>query len=117
MKLTLLELRQILAENTGVIILKFSANWCGPCKQIKPYVDQYAAQMPRHVRILHLDADESIEVFSFFKNKKMLNGIPAMLAYYKGNESHIPNEIAIGSDLRQLDQFFKKCASFVPMNV
>jgi thiol-disulfide isomerase/thioredoxin len=114
MRISLQELRHILANNQGVVIVKFSATWCGPCKQIKPYVDQYAAQMPQHVRIIHVDVDESIEVFSFFKNKKMANGIPAMLAYFKGNDSHIPNEIAIGSDLRQLDQFFKKCASFVP---
>lgn len=114
MRLTTQELRQILANNNGVVIVKFSANWCSPCKQIAPYVEQYAAQMPSHIRIIHVDADESIELFAFFKSKKMVTGIPAMLAFFKGNTGPIPDEIAIGSDLRQLDYFFKKCASFVP---
>lgn len=112
MKLSLQELQQLLANNPGVVIIKFSANWCGPCKRIKPFVDQYVAQMPSHVHMVHVDADESIELFSFFKNKRMLHGIPAMLAYYKGNMSHIPNETVIGADMKQIDYFFRTCASF-----
>jgi len=112
MKLTTQDLQQLLVENQGVLILKFSANWCGPCKKIKPFVDQYVAQMPQHVHLIHIDADESIELFSFFKNKRMLNGIPAMLAYYKGNTGYVPNQIAIGADLRQIDAFFRTCAGF-----
>ena len=39
----------LLQNNTGVIILKLGAEWCGPCKKIKPVVDGFFATSPPDV--------------------------------------------------------------------
>ena len=31
---------QLLQENPGVMIFKFTADWCKPCQLIKPYVNE-----------------------------------------------------------------------------
>ena len=32
---------ELLPKNNGYIIIKFTADWCGPCKKIKPHVDNF----------------------------------------------------------------------------
>jgi hypothetical protein len=39
----------------------------------------------------------------------MVNGIPVILCYKKGNTSYIPDDSITGSDPAQLDAFFKRC--------
>ena len=38
----------------------------------------------------------------------MLNGIPAILTYKKGNESYVPDDIVVGADNYQVTEFFKR---------
>ena len=39
----------------------------------------------------------------------MVNGIPVMLMYKRGNVSFAPDDSVTGSDPAQLDAFFKRC--------
>jgi hypothetical protein len=49
------------------------------------------------------------------KRMKMVNGIPALLAYKGGAKEHwfIPDEIHLGSDKKGLVQFFDNCLKYV----
>ena len=55
------------------------------------------------------NVDESFDVYSYFKSKKMVNGIPVILCYKKGNTSYIPDDSITGSDPAALDAFFRRC--------
>jgi hypothetical protein len=52
-----------------------------------------------------------IDLYSFLKSKKMVNGIPAILCYHKGNENYIPNDMVTGADPVELHKFFKRCGN------
>ena len=56
-----------------------------------------------------IDVDENFEVYGFLKNKRRINGIPAMLCFYKGNTSYIPDDATAGSDVNQTNAFFERC--------
>ena len=99
----------LLAKNPGLIIIKFGAKWCGPCKKIKNVVHGFFASSPDDVLCCDIDVDESTDVYSYLKSKKMVNGIPVMLCYKKGNISFIPDDSVIGSDPSNLDSFFRRC--------
>tara|TARA_B100000927_G_scaffold224645_1_gene184410 strand:- start:1296 stop:1694 length:399 start_codon:yes stop_codon:yes gene_type:complete len=77
----------ILKENTGIMVFKFGADWCAPCQSIKDDVEHYFAQTPDNVICFDLDIDESFDLYAFLKSKKMVTGVPSILAYLKGNES------------------------------
>jgi len=77
----------ILKENPGIMIFKFGADWCAPCQTIKDDVEQYFANTPNNVLCFDLDIDESFDLYAFLKSKKMVTGVPSILAYIKGNES------------------------------
>lgn len=99
----------LLKENNGLIILKFGAEWCNPCKLIDDYVDQKFKEMPTDVTCIKIDVDEHLDLYAFLKSKKMVQGIPTILCYEKGNETYIPIDIVSGTDEKELDNFFKRC--------
>ena len=79
----------ILKENPGIMVFKFGADWCAPCQTIKDDVEQYFANTPDNVYCFDLDIDESFDLYAFLKSKKMVTGVPSILAYIKGNESFV----------------------------
>ena len=100
----------LLNQNPGVIIIKLGAEWCGPCKKIEHYVTEWMKKMPSDtIQCVILDIDESFELYATLKQKKMVNGIPAILAYHKGNTSIIPDDTVIGADLNQIKLLFDRC--------
>ena len=102
------EFSQLLQNNQGLIILKFGAEWCGPCKKIEGLVNHWFANMPAEVQCGLIDVDENIELYGFLKSKKRINGIPAILCYVKGNTHYIPDDMAVGADDKQINGFFQR---------
>ena len=104
------QMMEVLKTNPGVIIVKFGADWCGPCKQIESFVKQNMDLMPiNHVRCMTIDIDEAFDAYAFLKSKKIVNGIPVCLAYYKDNISYVPDDVVIGTDLNEIKTFFASC--------
>lgn len=101
--------QEILQENPGQVIIKFGAEWCGPCKKIEPVIHEWIGRMPTNIVFILLDVDECFELYAFLKTKKMLNGIPAILSYDQGNVNYIPSDSVIGADVDQVNLFFERC--------
>jgi thiol-disulfide isomerase/thioredoxin len=100
---------EILESNPGMVIIKFGAEWCGPCKKIEAQVHASMNLMPDNVQCYIIDVDDCFELYAYLKSKKMVNGIPAILAYYKNNLSYVPSDSVIGANSEQVDLFFKRC--------
>ena len=100
---------ELLTKNPGLIIIKFGAKWCGPCKRIKNVVHGFFASSPDDVLCCDIDVDEYTDLYSFLKSKKMVNGIPVMLCYKRRNTSFIPDDSVVGADPNELDRFFRRC--------
>lgn len=95
-------------NNPGAFVVKFGAEWCAPCKKIEGLVHGCMSQMPVNVQCAILDVDEAFEVYAFFKNKRVINGIPAIIVYYRGTTGFVPDDLVVGSDQNQVVQFFNR---------
>ena len=99
----------LLQHNPGLIILKLGSSWCSPCKLIEQPVHGFFASSPPEVICGDIDVDQSFDFYSFLKSKKMVNGIPVLLCFKKGNETYIPDDMVTGADSQQLHQLFVRC--------
>lgn len=106
--LTRNSLADMVDRNTrGIIVVKFGAEWCGPCKKIEPHVNVAMAQMPQNVYCYLVDIDQSVDLYAFLKAKKVVSGVPSMLAYYPGSVLVAPEQRVVGTDSVAIDYFFE----------
>jgi thiol-disulfide isomerase/thioredoxin len=99
----------LLQKNPGLVIIKLGATWCGPCKTIAPIVEGFFATSPKNVICADIDVDESIDLYAYLKRLRMVNGIPVILCYKKGNVNFAPDDMITGGNPVDLDAFFKRC--------
>ncbi|MGW8763128.1 thioredoxin family protein [Streptomyces sp. NPDC055815] len=43
------------------VLVKFTAEWCGPCRQLKPVLGAIAAEEAERLRIVEIDVDRNPE--------------------------------------------------------
>lgn len=108
---------QILRENPGALIIKFGADWCGPCRMIEKDVLKLMNLMPDKVQCAIIDIDKCVDVYSFLKSKKMVNGVPVVLVYYKGNLNYIPDDRVVGANINEISILFNNAFKKVGGNL
>ena len=109
-ELTKPQFEELLKQNTGNIIIKFGATWCGPCKRIEAHVGKwfdFLSQKTENLCIA-IDVDDSFDLYGAFKSRRQISGIPAILHFKQGNLSYIPDNLVIGADHDQVNEFFKR---------
>jgi thioredoxin 1 len=62
------------------VLLKFEAEWCGPCQAMKPTIAELAAEYGDKVTIATLDIDENAQTPHRFG----IRGIPTVLLFHSG---------------------------------
>jgi thiol-disulfide isomerase/thioredoxin len=102
---------KLLKINPGVFVFKFSAEWCKPCQMIKKHIDDISLVLPNNetIHIYSVDVDDCFDVYAFLKQKKMVSGIPALLAYKKGNSFFAPDASVSGTNETDINNFFNTC--------
>lgn len=68
-------------DETGPVLVDFSAVWCGPCKMLDPIVKQLAGEWDGKVKVVKIDADANPNIVM----KYGVMGIPTLL-FFKGGE-------------------------------
>tara|TARA_B100000900_G_scaffold200389_1_gene169875 strand:+ start:1349 stop:1714 length:366 start_codon:yes stop_codon:yes gene_type:complete len=102
------KLLEIINKNNNILVIKFGAEWCGPCKKIEGLVNEWFNFLPQNVTCAKLDADECFDVYAFYKKKRIISTIPAFLRYDYGEDSWAPSEFLFSSDENKINEFFHK---------
>ncbi|WP_414527238.1 thioredoxin [Nodularia chucula] len=63
-----------------VVVVDFTATWCGPCRLISPLMDQLAEAYKGRVKVVKIDVDNNKPIFKKFG----LRSIPAVLIFQDG---------------------------------
>ena len=106
------EFLNLLNENPGVMIFKYTADWCKPCQTIKKEVDEHFLHISSpKIKCYEVNVDDNFDLFAFMKTKKMMKGIPMIIAYKQGTTSFVPDDSISGTDITEINAFFKRCSS------
>lgn len=66
---------------TGLVILQFTATWCGPCKQLSPLLDKLAADYAaKGVTLARVDVDQDKLIAAQFR----IQSVPTVYALFRG---------------------------------
>ena len=100
------EIKKLTAENfeletsqaNGPILIDFWAEWCGPCKQMNPVLDQLADEVAGQATIAKVNVDQSPELAQKFG----VQSIPTFIVLKNGKEVERRNGVANLGTLKDL---------------
>lgn len=70
---------------SGVCLIDFYANWCGPCKMLAPFVEEIAEEYDGKVKVCKVDVDQ-VETLAYKFN---VRSIPTLIYFKDGKVSEV----------------------------
>ena len=70
-----------ISEPNFLVLVDFWAEWCGPCKQVGPILEELADEYETKIKILKINIDENPQT----PQKYNVRGIPTLMLFKNGN--------------------------------
>lgn len=91
---------ELVINSEKLVIVDFWAEWCGPCKQLSPTVEEVASEQKDNLKVCKMDVDTNREVAA----KYGIRSIPTLIIFKNGE----PAGTEIGALTKeQLEVFIK----------
>lgn len=70
------------AIGSGVVLIDFNADWCGPCRALKPTMMKIEADYRDRVTVMEINIDHHRELATQY----MVQSIPTLILFKNGRE-------------------------------
>lgn len=71
---------QQLIEGDLPVLVDFYADWCGPCKQMNPILEETSKLLGKKVKVIKVNVDRN----SSAANKFQVRGVPTLILFHQG---------------------------------
>lgn len=90
-----------LINGSTPVLVDFSAEWCGPCKMMKPILDELKSKMGDDVKIIKIDVDKNPKASAAYQ----ISGVPTLMIFKNGKvlwrQSGVQSAVQLEQVIRQ----------------
>ena len=91
-----------LIDADQLVLIDFSAEWCGPCKMLAPILKEVKDELGNSVKIVKIDVDKNQSL----ANQYQVRGVPTMLLFRKGQQLWRQSGVLQKSEIVQVVRSF-----------
>jgi thioredoxin 1 len=85
-------------KNETPTLVDFYAEWCGPCKMMKPILEELKVKIRNKATILKIDVDKAPQVQHTFQ----IQGVPTLILFKRGEIKWRQSGVVLANELERV---------------